>query len=130
MVRATGGCLCGAVRYEVTGPLRDVVVCHCSRCLRAHGTPAGYTRCAAADLAVRDGGALARYAADGRTRSFCSRCGAALFWRRDGAGTVSIAAGTLDQPTGLAVIAHIHTREPADWDPVAGPGERHLDGLP
>ena len=43
---ATGGCLWGAARYEVRGPLRDVVICHCSRCLRTHGHVAAYAACA------------------------------------------------------------------------------------
>ena len=40
---ATGGCLCGAVRYEVDRPLRDVVLCHCAMCRKAHGHIAAYT---------------------------------------------------------------------------------------
>jgi hypothetical protein len=36
-VSAGGGCLCGAVRYEVRGPLRDVLVCHCVECRRWSG---------------------------------------------------------------------------------------------
>ena len=35
--RQTGGCLCGAVRYRVAGPLRDVVACHCAQCRRSSG---------------------------------------------------------------------------------------------
>ncbi len=33
----TGGCLCGAVRFQVSGPLRDVVKCHRSMCQKLHG---------------------------------------------------------------------------------------------
>ncbi len=42
-VRARGGCLCGAVRFELSGPLRPVVACHCGQCRRSHGHYASYT---------------------------------------------------------------------------------------
>ena len=129
-VRATGGCLCGAVRYEVTGPLRDVVICHCSRCLRTHGHAAAYSACERARLAIVRDEALRWYAADERERGFCARCGASLFWRAAGRATVSIAAGTLDPPTGLRTVAHIYTREHADYYEICGPGERHPGELP
>ena len=35
--------MCGAVRYELQGALRDVVVCHCVECRRSHGTSGAYT---------------------------------------------------------------------------------------
>ena len=34
----TGGCLCGSVRFEITGPIRNIVHCHCSRCRKAQGS--------------------------------------------------------------------------------------------
>jgi hypothetical protein len=34
----TGSCLCGAVRYEATGPAGPMVHCHCRTCRKAHGT--------------------------------------------------------------------------------------------
>jgi hypothetical protein len=128
--RPGGGCLCGGVRYAVTGPLRDVVVCHCSRCLRTHGHAAAYAACARADLVLELAGTLRWYEAGGRARGFCGACGASLFWSADGRDTVSIAAGTLDRPTGLRTIAQIHTRDHADYYEITGPGERFPGGLP
>jgi hypothetical protein len=128
--RATGGCLCGAVRYEVAGPLRDVVMCHCSRCLRTHGHAAAYSACARSDLVLLRDAGLRWYEADDRARGFCARCGASLFWRAAARDTISIAAGTLDQPTGLKTVAHIHTRDLADYYEIGGAGERFDGELP
>ena len=38
----TGGCACGAVRYEVTQELTQVTFCHCSKCRRWHGHVGAY----------------------------------------------------------------------------------------
>ena len=35
----TGGCLCGELRYEITGPVSIVANCHCTMCRRASGAP-------------------------------------------------------------------------------------------
>ncbi|HWT26034.1 MAG TPA: GFA family protein [Solirubrobacteraceae bacterium] len=129
-VRATGGCLCGAVRYAVHGPLRDVVLCHCSRCRRSHGHVAAYAACARGDLVVEDAEPLRWYEADGRARGFCGRCGASLFWRAEGRPTVSVAAGTLDQPTGLRTVAQIFTRDRGDYYALGGEGECFAGALP
>ena len=48
--RTTGACLCGGVRYAVTGPLRDVVLCHCAMCRRTHGHVAADTAAPTAAL--------------------------------------------------------------------------------
>jgi hypothetical protein len=127
---ATGGCLCGAIRYEVRGELRDVVVCHCSRCLRTHGHAAAYSACARADLVLLADEELRWYEFGDRARAFCARCGGALFWRAEGRETISITAGTLDRPTGLRTAAHIYTRDRADYYEIAGPGERFAGELP
>jgi hypothetical protein len=126
-----GGCLCGAVRYRIDGPLRDVVVCHCSRCRRTHGHVAAYSDCATADLTVTEDAALRWYVADQRQRGFCSGCGASLFWRSDEAPqTTAVTAGTLDPPTGLRTVAHIFTATPGDYYAPTGEGERYEQGLP
>lgn len=112
---STGGCLCGAVRYHVAGPLRDVENCHCTRCRRAHGHFAAYTAAPANALTLTEDRGLRWYVADDRERGFCAECGASLFWRRSSADQTSIAAGTLDAPTGLRTVMHIFTDSRSDY---------------
>jgi hypothetical protein len=114
----------------VTGPLRDVVVCHCSRCRRTHGHVAAYAACAASDLGLLEERTLRWYEADGRARGFCADCGASIFWREAERETISIAAGTLYEPTGLRTVAQIYTAEPGDYYELLGEGHRYPAGLP
>ena len=124
---ATGRCQCGAISYSVTGPLREVLACHCSQCRRATGSYFMATNAAAGDLAIADqGGALTWFrdpTGDWAERGFCARCGSNLFWRANGSGTVSITAGTLDQPSGVQVAAHIFVADKGDYYSID-------DGLP
>jgi hypothetical protein len=113
---ATGGCLCGAVRYRVEGPLRPVTACHCGQCLKWHGHFAAYSACANAAITIEGEGDLAWYRSSGfAERGFCRRCGSSLFWRRDDSDQISMTAGSLDQPTGLETVLHIFRETPADY---------------
>jgi hypothetical protein len=109
-----GGCLCGAVRYRVTGPLRNVIVCHCSVCRRTHGAPAAYAACPRDRLEVAPDSGLRWHEHAAARRGFCAVCGSRLFWDR-GLATISIAAGSLDEPTGLTTSHHIYTASAGDW---------------
>ena len=63
---------------------------------------------------------LAWFASSGQARrGFCRTCGASLFWQPSGAQTTSIAAGTLDPPSGLVTIGHIFTAEKGDFYNIA-----------
>jgi len=116
MTVRTGGCLCGAVRYEATGALRDVVVCHCRMCRKAHGHIGAYTASARDSLRLVEARGLKWYRSSAQARrGFCSECGATLFWDGDGRDTMSIAAGTLDEPTGLATALQIHVASAGDY---------------
>jgi len=111
-----GRCLCGAIRFEVNGPLRDVVVCHCSQCRRQHGAPPSYTQAAWEHVRFEGEEALTWYRSSEKARrGFCRICGSSLFWERIGTGRVSIAAGSLDSPTGLRTIRHIFVADKGDY---------------
>ena len=119
-VRASGACLCGGVRFDVRGPVRDVVVCHCGQCRRTHGHVAAYTSAAWADVAFSSDATLAWYASSkAARRGFCSRCGASLFWEPAGEGRLAIAAGMLDRPTGLKTVRHVFVRDASDYYEIA-----------
>jgi hypothetical protein len=113
---ATGGCLCGAVRYRVHGSLRGVVNCHCGQCRRSHGHHGAYSAVARADLSLVEDGGLKWYASSATARrGFCGACGSSLFWQPLGKEYTAIAAGGFDQPSGLATVGHIFTAECADY---------------
>lgn len=120
----TGGCLCSGVRYELTGKMRPVVYCHCSQCRRTSGHIVAATACAMDDLVIIAGGSLRWYESSPHAeRGFCATCGGNLFWRPIDGRHVSIMAGTIDLPTNVRAIAHIHTGSASDYHTIA-------DGLP
>jgi hypothetical protein len=111
-----GGCLCGGVRYEVRGPLREVMACHCSQCRRTSGHYAAMTSAASADLVLTRADTLAWYASSpAAERGFCRVCGSNLFWKPKAEERTSITAGTLDMPTGLKMNEHIFVADKADY---------------
>lgn len=111
-----GGCLCGAVRYIVAGPLRPVVECHCRQCRRIHGHVAAYTAAAREAITLIEESGLRWYTSSpGFRRGFCGVCGASVFWERLDGRRRSIAAGTLDKPTGLQMIGRIFTADAGDY---------------
>ncbi len=107
---ATGGCLCGAVRYEAHGPLRDVLICHCRECRRWHGHVSASTAVRRQDLVIREAGALRWIRSPDSDaharRGFCGECGSSLLWDAPKRETISIAAGTLDHDEHLRVVGH------------------------
>jgi hypothetical protein len=112
----SGGCLCGGVRYEVDGKLRDIITCHCEQCRRSSGHFVAATACRREHFKLVRHESLQWYsAAPGYRRGFCNACGSSLFFEETGGQRVSIAAGSLDAPQGLRIGAQIFTAEAGDY---------------
>ncbi len=128
-VPAAGGCLCGAVRYEVRGPLRAVVNCHCAQCRRTSGHFVAATAARREDLELTESAGLRWYESSATARrGFCQACGASLFWEAVSGGRVSIMAGSLDPPTGLQTAAHIFVEDAGDYYDIDDGLPRHPEG--
>jgi hypothetical protein len=111
-----GGCLCGAVRYEVLGKLRPVIMCHCTQCQRSTGHVMASTAARHADFRLISDEALEWYTSSAEARrAFCRRCGSTLFWQGAGRDYLSIAAGTLDDSSGLEIACHIFVADKGSY---------------
>jgi hypothetical protein len=127
--RVKGGCLCGAVRYQLKPPLRPAVACHCRQCRRTSGNYVNATAVARKNFALSNSDGLKWYRSSPRAeRGFCSECGSSLFWRADALDTISIMAGTIDGMTGLHTTAHICVADKGDYYDL-NPSEPQYDAL-
>jgi len=122
MVHATGGCLCGSVRYEINGTPAMVAVCHCVTCQKNTGSAFSTNIAMAADDVNIEGNGLVVYEERAHAdcppffRSFCSRCGSPISGRGDAyLGIIFIKAGTLDDPSWVEPSAHIWCAEKQPW---------------
>lgn len=112
----TGSCLCTGVSFEISGPLRPVIACHCSQCRKQSGHYAAFTSCLDADLRFTSDATLAWYRASANAgRGFCKACGSLLFWKADGRDSISVAAGSLNGKTGLKTEGHIFCADKGDY---------------
>ena len=122
----TGRCLCGAVTYELTAPLTGASYCHCTRCQRRSGTAASANgRIEPGSLRVTAGAELiSTWSPDqGAPKSFCSRCGSAL-WAGTREEPLGVRLGTLDGDPGIRPGHHVYADYAVDWEPIPE------DGLP
>ena len=86
----SGGCLCGAVRFQAKLEKHEMGVCHCGMCRKWSGGTFMAVECAALDVA--DESALGVYrSSEYGERVFCRTCGSSLFWRMQD-GSVVIAS--------------------------------------
>jgi len=111
-----GGCLCKGVRYQITGPLRAIIACHCEQCRRSSGHFAAMTSAPRANVAFTASQTLKWFrSSETAERGFCERCGSNLFWHPIGSDSMSITAGTLDVPSGLSIEKHIFVGNKSDY---------------
>ena len=125
----TGGCLCGAVRYAVQGPLQGTAACHCSQCRRMTGSFWMSASCADPHFTLTKQSGLAWYRSSSfARRGFCNQCGCVLFWKSDSKPVTEITPGTLDGDSGLHIGKHIFCADKGDYYEIADGLPQHAQG--
>ncbi|SJM93311.1 GFA family protein [Crenothrix polyspora] len=117
----TGGCCCGAVRYEITAEPLGGINCHCRTCQKSVGAAYLAAMFVAASALTITGNykEYASTAASGHIvhRGFCPECGSSLFGRNSAFTEVRpIAAATLDDPSIFTPTKDVWVAEAQPWD--------------
>lgn len=129
-----GGCLCGRVQYQVSGPFDAFHLCHCSQCRRSTGTAHAANIFTTEDrLEWLKGEALIkRYTPDEPdviSKSFCTHCGSLVPYTSLKSGRLIIPAGSLSEPPGIDPEDNIFWGDRADWYD-AGLTAEHVEQFP
>jgi len=116
----SGSCLCGGVRYEITGEPKKFYHCHCRRCRKASGTGHASNVLVAPEAVNWLSGEelIASYKvpeAERFTSRFCTRCGGQVPRLVKETGMVVIPAGSLDCDIPVAPQARIFWDSRAAW---------------
>ena len=120
-----GGCLCGDVRYRVTGSPRSGLICHCVSCRRAAGAQSVAWLTFPSEVFSFTSGEPTRYRSSAEVvRTFCGRCGTTLTYQHDGyLDFIYVTAASLDDPDEFPPTHHVWIEDGISWDTAN-------DGLP
>lgn len=114
----TGGCHCGAVRYEADGEAITHALCHCTDCRRHAGAPmVAWTMYGEGAVKVTKGTPKIYSSSEHGRRHFCPECGTGLFYTNVQAmpGIIDIQSSTCDDPNLVPARAHIQVAERIGW---------------
>jgi hypothetical protein len=119
----SGGCLCGAVRYEIDGRISPIALCHCSKCRKANGSAfhSGALCRKTRFRWVSGEDSICTYCTpSGYTTRFCRKCGSPVPNFQDAGEYVVLHAGALDQDPGSRPIHHFFVGSKAPWYEITG----------
>jgi len=112
----TGGCLCGAVRYEASEPPRDVVYCHCRICQKSQGNVFSLGAEFRGDTLALTRGELKFYkSSDIAERGFCADCGTPILFRYLESELIFVWVGTFDKPDNAPPTRHFGIESQVSW---------------
>lgn len=112
-----GGCLCGAIRYRISGPSTASILCHCRTCCKASGSPAvAWLTVAKQDFSLVRGSPSEFHSSPPVTRTFCASCGTPLtYMNPDRPGEIDVTTCSLDDPAAFPPTYHSWMSHSPHW---------------
>jgi hypothetical protein len=111
-----GSCLCGAIRFEVEGPLPEASACHCTKCRKHTGHYEAGVDLHRDRVSIHGEEAVSWYFSSEKVRrGFCRHCGSSLFFDPVHLDWIGINMGAFDGPTGTKIGLHIFVADKGDY---------------
>lgn len=117
-MRVSGGCHCGAIRYEINGEPIVHALCHCGDCRRHAGAPmVAWAMFSENAVSVTLGEPKVYASSEHGRRHFCANCGSGLFYSNANIlpGIVDVQSATFDDPNVIPATMHIQIAERIGW---------------
>ena len=120
----SGSCLCGKVKFEISGKINDIVYCHCSMCRKAQGSAFATNANVAKEnfhfISGEDNLTAYEYTQD-QYKFFCKTCGSPIMSKnRHHPDKVRIRLGTVESDITERPTAHIFVDSKANWEEITG----------
>ncbi|HWA72334.1 MAG TPA: GFA family protein [Polyangiaceae bacterium] len=128
-MRATGHCLCGAIRFEVNGAPSPICLCHCAQCRRAVGaTPVAWATYDREGFRILAGEPRWFQSSPAARRGFCADCGCSLFFESSRTpDEIDVTVVTLDNAPALSPRMHIFAPSKLSWEKLDDGLPRHIE---
>ena len=114
--KISGGCQCGAVRYQVVGELTDPHICHCRMCQKAAGNffmPFGAAQ--KSEFKITRGNIAWYHSSAPCRRGFCRDCGTPLILDTENSNCLHVTLGSLDEPSSIPPKYQVGIESKYDW---------------
>jgi hypothetical protein len=119
-----GGCLCGKVRFQISGGIQNIIYCHCSQCRKAQGSAfATNGNVDANEFKFISGESeLTAYeSSPGQNKYFCKNCGSPIMSKNESSpDRVRVRLGVIESDITERPMAHIFVTSKANWEKIEG----------
>ena len=119
-----GGCLCGAVKFEISGPIQKIVQCHCSQCRKVQGNAFatnGFVSASDFNIIAGESELTGYDHSDVQTKYFCKHCGSPISSsNKDRPNEVRVRLGNIESDIIERPEAHIFVASKANWETICG----------